>query len=438
MPNPEGPTKDAGGRGEAGPKGPRAGADTPAWPGRLWQELRPAVLVGALQRWPWLETVRTLRERFREDRLGQTAGSLTFTTLIALVPLFTVMLALFSAFPYFASFKTALERLFLQNLVPETIARTVMAALTTFAGKANQLGSAGLVVLVATALALMLTIDHTLNRIWRVRQVRPLAHRVLVYWAALTLGPLLLGISLTLTSYALSASRGWVGGVPGFVGFLIDLVQFAILAGATTALFRYVPNTYVEMRHALAGGLFVAIAVELAKKLLGWYLLAVPTYGSIYGAFAAVPILLLWTYCLWVLVLLGAVIAAYAPTLRLGLARRHGAPGWRFDLALAVLGRLQAARHGTRHGATLAELSAALQVDPLQVEPLLELLIEIGWAGRLDEDGAQRHVLLADPAATPAAPLIERLLLAPSALNRPLRERSGLPQLRLADLLGSL
>ena len=142
--------------------------------------LRLGASIEALRRWPWLDTLRVLRQRFREDRLGLTAGSLTFTTLIALVPLVTVMLAVFTAFPMFSSFQVALEKYFLQNLVPDGIAKPVLRELTRFATKANQLGAAGLVILGATALALMLTIDRTLNAIWRVRRARPFAQRILV------------------------------------------------------------------------------------------------------------------------------------------------------------------------------------------------------------------------------------------------------------------
>ena len=155
-----------------------------------------AELLGTLRTWPWWDTVRTLRLRFREDRLGLTAGSLTFTTLIAIVPLLTVMLAVFTAFPMFSQFQVALQKYFLQSLVPDAIAKQVLGALTQFANKSNRLGAAGLLVLLASALSLMLTIDRTLNGIWRVRKPRPIAQRVLVYWAALTLGPLALGASL--------------------------------------------------------------------------------------------------------------------------------------------------------------------------------------------------------------------------------------------------
>jgi membrane protein len=241
-----------------------------------WRQQAATWLV-TLQTWPWMDTVYTLRQRFREDRLGLTAGSLTFTTLISLVPLFTVMLAVFSAFPMFSNFQGLLEKYFLQALVPEGIARPVLGALTQFAGKAKRLGAVGLIVLVVTAIALMLTIDRTLNAIWRVRSSRPMAQRVLVYWAAATLGPLLLGVSLSVTSYAISASRGFVSGLPGGVSLLLLAVEFALQALGMAALFYYVPNTRVQWRHALAGGVFVAIGFELAKEALGWYLRQVPT-----------------------------------------------------------------------------------------------------------------------------------------------------------------
>lgn len=401
---------------------------------RPWRT-QVAELWQTLQHWPWLETLRTLRERFREDRLGQAAGSLTFTTLMSLVPLVTVMLAVFSAFPYFAGFRGALEQFFLENLVPDGIARTVMTSLTRFAGKATQLGALGLIVLTSTALALMLTIDRALNRIWRVSRVRPFAKRVMVYWAALTLGPLLLGASLTMTSYALGASKGWLGAMPGGVGLLIDVLQFAMMVMAASALFRYVPNTHVQPTHALAGGVFVAVAFELAKAVLGWYLKGFSTLGSVYGAFAAVPILLLWTYLVWVVVLLGAVVAAYAPTLRLQGARRSTQAGWRLDLALRILAQLHVSRRGHPHGMTVVQLAETLRIDPLQIEPLLQALVDLQWVGRLDEEGAQRHVLLADPQHTPAEPLLDRLLLAPSPATRSLRERTGWSRLRLTDLL---
>ena len=355
-----------------------------------------ARLIQTLQTWPWLETLKTLRQRFREDRLGLTASSLTFTTLISLVPLFTVMLAVFSAFPMFSSFQDALQKYFLQSLVPDNIAKPVLVALTQFSGKAHRLGTVGLVFLVLTALALMLTIDRTLNAIWRVRKSRPIAQRVLVYWAAATLGPLVLGVSLSLTSYALTASRGIVSAVPGGVALLLDAIQFVLFAAAMAGLFHYVPNTHVRWRHAIAGGVFVSAGFEVAKNLLSWYLTQVPSYATVYGAFATVPILLIWIYLGWVIVLLGAVIAAYAPSLQLRVKRWPHAPGSRFHLAVELLRELAEARAQQRPGLSASELAEGMRIDPLQTEPILGTLTAIDWIGRLEEEGDARYVLLRD------------------------------------------
>ena len=395
---------------------------------------RFAELSQTLQTWPWLDTARTLRERFREDRLGLTASSLTFTTLIALVPLVTVMLAVFSAFPMFSNFQGAVEKYFLQSLVPDSIAKPVLASLTQFAAKATRLGSVGLVVLVFTALALVLTIDRALNAIWRVRRPRPIARRVLVYWAALTLGPLLLGISLSLTTTVLAASKAVVGALPGGVGLLLGAIEFTVLAGGMAGLFHYVPNTEVRWRHAVAGGVFVAVGLEVAKRGLAWYVGSMPTYSMVYGAFATVPILLLWIYVGWVIVLWGAVIAAYAPSLSMRITRLPATPGHRFTLALSVVSELAGAKQKSQHGLTLAELAATMSIDPLHVESTVEALLALDWIARLDEAGGQRLVLLVDPATTPARALIDEMLLTPTAAARPFRERAGIERLMLGEL----
>ena len=378
------------------------------WPQRL------DVFFNDLSNFPWKDTAHTLRERFREDRLGLTASSLTFTTTIALVPFVTVALAVFTAFPMFAKFQGVLQQWLIQSLIPDNIARQVLGYLTQFAGKASKLGGVGLAVLFFTALALILTIDRTLNAIWRVRKPRPLGQRVLVYWALMSLGPILLALSLSLTSYALSASKGLVGGLPGGVELLLDTLQFVLLAWGMAALYRYVPNIRVRWAHAWAGGLFVSVGFEAAKKLLVLYLGKVPTYSVLYGAFATLPIMLIWIYVGWVIVLLGAVIAAYLPSLLSGVRRRVSAQGWQFLLAIEVLQQLEPLRGSPARGLTMSGLTQLLKVDALQLEPVLETLVELDWVGQLQEEGADdeaRYVLLADPDTTLMAPLLHSLLL---------------------------
>ncbi|HEX7384125.1 MAG TPA: YihY family inner membrane protein, partial [Burkholderiaceae bacterium] len=284
-------------------------------------------------------------------------------------------------------------------------------------------------------LALILTIDRTLNNIWRVRTPRRLGQRVLIYWAATTLGPLGLAVSLSFTSYALSASQGWVGALPGRMALLFDGIEFALLALGVTLLFRFVPNTEVRWRHAFLGGLFVAIGLEVAKRLLAWYVRQVPTYAVIYGAFATLPIFLIWIYVSWVVLLLGAVVAAYAPSLSMHLLHRPETPGHRFAIAVSILRELAVARRLSTRGLGSAELAQQLRTDPLQTDPLLDALVALDWVGRLDEPGESRYVLLADPSSTPAQPLVTQLLLDPGTTLRGLWQRLGLGEMTLAQLL---
>ena len=388
---------------------------------------------------PWWGALHTLRERFREDRLGLTASSLTFTTTIALVPLITVALAVFTAFPMFAKFQDVLQKWLIESLVPDNIARQVLGYLNQFAGKASKLGVAGLAVLLGTALALVFTIDRTLNNIWRVRTPRPFSQRVLIYWAAITLGPLLLGISLSMTSYALTASKGLVGDSGGGLTLLLDVAQFLLVAGGMAAMFRYVPNTDVRWGHAWIGGFFVSSGIELAKKLLALYVAKVPTYSVVYGAFATVPILLVWIYVVWVIVLLGAALTAYLPSLIAGGTRRRLAHGWQFQLALEVVQKLEMASHSEEKGLPLAQLCEVLQVDPLRMEPVLEALVALDWIGHLNELATQgrsaRFVLLIDPETTLLEPLLQRLLLSRNATTENLWKTGRLGALILRDAL---
>jgi membrane protein len=395
-------------------------------------------LLADCTRFPWKSTVLTLGERFREDRLGLTASSLTFTTTMALVPFFTVALAVFTAFPMFSKLQASLQAWLVQSLIPDAIARQVLGYLTQFAGKASRLGAAGVAALFVSSLALVLTIDRTLNGIWRVKRPRPFGQRVLIYWAVMTLGPLLLGASLSITSYLISASRGLVAAMPGAVQLLLDLIQFFLLAGGLAALYRYVPNTPVRRDHAWAGALFATAGLELARKLLAVYLGKVPTYSLVYGAFATLPILLVWIYIAWLIVLWGAVIAAYLPSLVKGTRRPASAHGWQFQLALEVLRELNTARELPKRGLSAERLAHALEIETLQLEPVLETLVTLDWIGRVnevEEEEQTRYILLADVRATALAPLMRELLLPQSQATEKLWQNRQLSRVCLADVI---
>lgn len=394
-----------------------------------WQEL---VAV------PWRQMAIILGGRFRDARLGVSASSLTFTTVLALVPLFTVGLAVFAAFPLFGKFQDTIQRWLIDSLVPDSISRQVLGYLTQFSRKANRLGTMGLVALLASAIALMVTIERTLSQIWRLERQRPLPQRVLLYWSAITLGPLLLGASLAITSYVVTASRDVVDALPAALRWLLDSFEFVLLVLSVSGLYFYVPYTRVRWRHALTAGLLVALGIELAKKLLAVYLTQIPTYSAIYGAFAAVPILLVWIYVAWAIVLLGAVVAATLPELGRQAWRKPEGVGWHFKLALQVLAALHAVREQEAKGLSLHRLSQQLQVDPTHLAPLLDQLKSLDWVGALREEGGSpdaRHVLLIQPEDTPLAPLADRLLLTRSPDDALLWSATQLDQVRVSEVL---
>jgi membrane protein len=395
-------------------------------------------LLADLSKFPWRDTAITLRQRFRDDRLGLTASSLTFTTSIALVPFFTVALAIFTAFPMFAKLQGTLQIWLVESLIPDNIARQVLGYLTQFTRQASRLGVAGLAVLVVTAIALVLTIDRTLNNIWRVRKPRPFGQRVLIYWAAVTLGPLLLAASLAATSYLLPFVRNGAAAPAALLQFLVDTLEFVCLAGSLAALYHYMPNTFVKWAHAWVGGGFVAVGIAAAKKLLTVYLGLVPTYSAVYGAFATLPILLVWIYLAWIIVLMGAVITAYLPSLLAGVSRRGGAHGWQFQLALETLQSLEHGRNSTPRGMPALALAQQLRVDALALEPVLDTLMQLDWVGQLvdtDSDKASNFVLLVNPDSTTIEPLVDALLLDRTLATDKLRARAGWAETRLREVL---
>lgn len=393
-----------------------------------------------LPNFPWRHAAQTLRARFREDRLGQTAGSLTYTTIIALVPMVTVALAVLTAFPVFGDFQTVLQKRLIESFVPDNISRQVLGYITQFANKASRLGVAGVMALLLSALALVFTIDRTLNAIWRVRHRRPLPQTMLLYWSAVTLGPLLMSASFVLMSQVVAVSQGLVSDTPDSLRWLLNGLEFALMVWAVSALFKFVPYTQVRWSHALVGGLWVGIATEVARKVLVYYFGKMSGYSSIYGAFATLPILFIWIYLAWSIVLIGAVLVANLPSLVGGVKRDGRSVGWRFQLALEVLQRLNVARHADERGLSLMQLCEALHLDPLQLEEVLSTLVDLDWVGRLSESTnvhqdaqASRYVLLADPHQTVLTPLMDRLLLVRSI------ESEGLwmkwQDLRLRDVL---
>jgi membrane protein len=411
-------------------------------------------LRGAMLRlWAWVQAVHwrwagaDVVDRFVAQRVLVTAGSLTFTTVLSLVPMVTVMLAVFTLFPAFAKMQAGLEVWLTESLVPDAIARQVQTYVGQFAGRANRLGVAGLAVLALTAVALLFTIERTLNALWRSPRPRAFSQRLLMVWAVLTGGPLLLAAAVGVLSWLSrwAASKGAPGGFSVVIPPLIDGVELLLLAGGLAALYRWVPNARVSWPHAWLGGLLAALAIEIAKVGLGLYLRWVPTYATVYGALAVLPILLVWIYSVWLLVLLGAVVVASAPGWTESYPPIPTEPGGPLALGLALLQALGQARDHGKAGLALPDLARQVAAPQAAVQPVVAVLQQIDWVGLLDEPAPQgayqsRYVLLVDAQHTPAAPMLQRLLADGTAhpALQALLQRSGWAQLTLADLLQDL
>jgi membrane protein len=303
--------------------------------------------------------------------------------------------------------RDVLEEFLVDNLLPEQASTAIMTHVTEFSHKAAGLTAAGVFALGITAVMLLLTIDHALNAIWRVPRPRPLAQRILMYWAVVSLGPILIGGSLLITSYAVSASLGLLPDGRWFTHWLLDLVPLALTMLAFTLLYMGVPNRDVQWKHAAIGGAAAMLGFELMKRFLGLYIARFPTYDLIYGAFAAIPIFLLWVYLSWLVTLVGALIAATWPLMGHERGEANQWPGMAFIDAMRILTLLYEARgHG---GATPRQIRATLRTGFAESETLLEQLREAGWIGRVDGSrNDKRWVLLADPALLRVADVFQR------------------------------
>ena len=323
--------------------------------------------------------------RFFEDRSSQTAGSLTYTSLLSIVPLLTVALALSTAFPVFDQVVGALQDYVLENVLPEADGLSALAdQINSFTERAGQLTAIGVAGLTLTGVMLMMTIDESLNRIFRVRRRRSLGLRLLTYWAVITLGPLLVGGSLSITSYLVGVSFGYIN-MPREAQYPLGVLPFILTSGALALLYIAVPYRHVAWRHGLLGALFAGVLFEIAKRGFAFYISNFPTYAFIYGTFATILIFLLWLYVSWMVVLIGATLTAMLPGWRNIGFEVNRAPGRELAEALDVLGVLTRAQS---EGRTMSIMKIARETGmlPYRAESILERGAELGWVAKGEKD----------------------------------------------------
>jgi membrane protein len=382
--------------------------------------------------------------RFFQDGMTQAAGALTYSTLLALVPLAVIAFAVLAGFPAFEEVRGELQAFFFRALVPEAGAE-LQRYFEAFTGNARNLTAAGTAALALTAVLLLSTIETTLNRVWRVERPRPWLTRILIFWAVLTLGPLLIGVSFTFTSDALAMLRRWGAGAEvigriepgaGVAGLALGLLSQIL---AFTLIFKLVPARRVRLADAALGGAVAGLLFHLLRWAFDAYLSSGTTYETIYGAVAVVPIFLVWLYASWTVVILGAVVAAAFPDWwrsRDPLIGVEMTPALRLEIAVAVLSVLSAR---ARTGGAVAP---GMLKDRVPVEAREEIVDRLALAGYVvvTEDGAL--ALARDLHATTLGDLVADLglsLTAGAAAARSeaqalLQRQSG----TLPELLGQL
>lgn len=246
----------------------------------------------------------------RDDQITVVAGYLAFVSLLSLVPLVSVTFSILKAFPVFESFKLSIETFVFNNFVP-TSGDQIQQYINGFVDNASKMTAIGIVVLVLVALQLISSIDKTLNKIWNTRRTRPKVFSLAIYWMVLSLGPIFIGASLGLTSYIVTLATMVDSYTLGVSVFFIKLLPFVISSAAFVLLFMSVPNTDVKFKAALSGAIVAAVLFEISKRVFALYITSFPTYQVIYGALASIPILFLWVYVSWVVVLLGAEFTVF-------------------------------------------------------------------------------------------------------------------------------
>lgn len=341
--------------------------------------------------------LRFAADRARENDLTEVTSTMALATLTAIVPVLALSLAAFSAFPGFAGARQALEDLIVMSLLPEQYSEQLLGYISQFTSHAAGLTTFGLLGLAVTAFLLIDKLFVTLNRIFKVTAPRPWFQRVLIYWALMTVGPLAVAVSLTMTGHY--AAMALEGIDPGVSKTLYNVGQVFLQAFGFAVIYKFVPACRVHFSHALVGGSVVSVCGLVVKQLFGMWVTA-GTLTNIYGAFVAIPVFVLWVYVAWYLFFAGAAIAATIPKLTAGRFLDYYRPGNEFLTALAMLRELVHLRlRQKRPILDVEELCDAADTYPEAAERILSRLAEAGYVAPVTTEAGgrtQEWVLVAD------------------------------------------
>ncbi len=351
---------------------------------------------------------RLLVERFVSTHCIHVAGSLTFTTLLALVPTITLSLIVFSNFPAFSELGHALSGFLQSNVLPDAASQIAEYAVQ-FSERAANLTLIGTIMLIVTVLLLMSTIEESFNEIWGVSHPRPLVTRIAVYWVALTIGPIALAASIFASGQIVATSIAYMGDDINTRTMAATIVPYGLIGLLFSLMYLVVPNHPVRFKHALIGGFMAAFVFMSMQRLFGLFIALSPSYTLVYGTFAAIPIFLVWLYASWVIVLVGAIFSATFPTF---IAQKQAGTIETRDRAWAATAMLVCLARGLSSGKLLdfetLQRAAGSSVD--QAERLLGELHEAGWISFCDDD---KWVLRRHPDTLSLLEIIKLFALSP-------------------------
>lgn len=354
------------------------------------EELRRRGVVKSIQ-----TLLRFASDRLHEMEVTEVASSMALATLLAVVPVLALSLALFAAFPGFAEARQALENFILESFLPTQYTQVLMGYLQEFAKHAAGLTTFGIAGLVVTSLLLIDKLFVTVNRIFKVKFLRPWSQRALIYWALLSIGPIAVMFSLTLTGRA--AAMALEGVDAGISAWLLAFGLVLLQGGGYTLIYKFVPSCRVQFAHALAGGMLTAGAGWVVRQVFEYYVMA-GSLTTIYGAFVALPVLILWIYVAWLLFFIGAAITATIPMLTAGRFLDYYRVGDDFLTGVLMLQHLTRMRlNGQAPLMSLEDLCDAADTHPEAANKILTTLTFAGYLAEVtDHDEGQAWVLVAD------------------------------------------
>ena len=350
-------------------------------------------------------------QRAADKKIPQIAASLTYTSVLGLVPFLAVVLSLFTAFPLFADFQEALEQFLADNLMPPAVSDNIMAYLNQFAEKATGLTAVGSLALIVTSIMLLRTVDDAFNNLWNVKKQRPLRQRVLVYWAIISLGPILTGASLWASALLARRSAEVVEGLPVSVDIALSLFPLIATILGFAVLFFIVPNRGIRWRDALIGATVTALLLTALREGFAYYLTRFPSYTIIYGAFATIPIFLLWIYLSWLVILAGAMLTSILPSIRQRRWAQTHYAGDQFIDALKVLQALWNRDKDVQPRLGVAALRTQTNIQEEALNSILNQLQILGYTVNNEETGKEVWLLACDPRQASLTPLINTWLL---------------------------